>query len=384
MLAIVANPNDLHTHAVAWACSKVGVAYQVVYPNLVCASRQHWGMSLKDGQSRIALGTDVNGFSVVWNRRFPHYFSLPESEDWATRCNREQAFRSFVIDLMTELTEIIPAMNPVRANEFARNKMSQARIALELGFKVSNTRHGTIGDVANLRGLVIGCEGAVYKPVKPAIWPTENGNGAGAQTTKLTSDDWGLIAEMPANKELPAIYQSMIAKDCEYRVTVIGEDTFVMCQKPIENYPWADWRTAGNSAFEYTRATLPSDIMTKIREMMKRFGLMYGAFDIVRSSDGDLVFLEVNPAGQFLFCEERVPSLHILSSVIRNLCLLGKIDLSRRQQHRLEHDISFRAFKDECPSGVFLDESLIPGFGENNLYMIETHRLSSVWDKFHA
>ena len=36
---------------------------------------------------------------------------------------------------------------------------------------------------------------------------------------------------------------------------------------------------------------------------MQRLGLRYGAADFRVAPDGDLVFLEVNPAGQWLFVE---------------------------------------------------------------------------------
>jgi glutathione synthase/RimK-type ligase-like ATP-grasp enzyme len=38
---------------------------------------------------------------------------------------------------------------------------------------------------------------------------------------------------------------------------------------------------------------------------MQRLGLVYGAIDLRRRSDGRDVFLEVNPAGEWRFVEER-------------------------------------------------------------------------------
>ena len=43
----------------------------------------------------------------------------------------------------------------------------------------------------------------------------------------------------------------------------------------------------------------------RLRELMARLGIVYGAFDLRRTPDGDHVFLEVNTAGEFLFVEER-------------------------------------------------------------------------------
>ena len=37
---------------------------------------------------------------------------------------------------------------------------------------------------------------------------------------------------------------------------------------------------------------------------MRRLGIVYGAIDLRRTPDGRHVFLEVNPAGQWLFVEQ--------------------------------------------------------------------------------
>jgi glutathione synthase/RimK-type ligase-like ATP-grasp enzyme len=37
---------------------------------------------------------------------------------------------------------------------------------------------------------------------------------------------------------------------------------------------------------------------------MQRLGLVYGAIDMRRTPEDEYVFLEINPAGQFLFVEQ--------------------------------------------------------------------------------
>jgi glutathione synthase/RimK-type ligase-like ATP-grasp enzyme len=49
---------------------------------------------------------------------------------------------------------------------------------------------------------------------------------------------------------------------------------------------------------------LPDDVADKLRAMMRRLGLVYGAIDLRLTPDGRYVFLEVNPAGQFLYVEQ--------------------------------------------------------------------------------
>jgi hypothetical protein len=53
---------------------------------------------------------------------------------------------------------------------------------------------------------------------------------------------------------------------------------------------------------------LPADVRRRIRKLMSRLGLVYGAIDLRLTSDGQHVFLEINPAGQWLFVETRLSS----------------------------------------------------------------------------
>ena len=48
---------------------------------------------------------------------------------------------------------------------------------------------------------------------------------------------------------------------------------------------------------------------------MDAFGLLYGAFDFIVTPEGRHVFLEVNPAGQYLWVEAKT-GLQITSAVV--------------------------------------------------------------------
>ena len=58
-------------------------------------------------------------------------------------------------------------------------------------------------------------------------------------------------------------------------------------------------------AFEvqYEAISLPPEIETGIHDLMRYFGLVYGAFDFIVAPDGRYLFLEVSPAGQYMWIE---------------------------------------------------------------------------------
>jgi len=50
---------------------------------------------------------------------------------------------------------------------------------------------------------------------------------------------------------------------------------------------------------------LPPAVEAQLRQLMARLGLVYGAIDMRLTPDDRYVFLEINPAGQWLFVEQR-------------------------------------------------------------------------------
>jgi glutathione synthase/RimK-type ligase-like ATP-grasp enzyme len=65
---------------------------------------------------------------------------------------------------------------------------------------------------------------------------------------------------------------------------------------------------------------LPAEVGEKLLALMRRLGLEYGAIDLRLTPDGEYVFLEVNPAGQFLFVEHAcgLPVSRVLAGHLAN------------------------------------------------------------------
>ncbi|HEX8894260.1 MAG TPA: hypothetical protein VF783_13095 [Terriglobales bacterium] len=54
----------------------------------------------------------------------------------------------------------------------------------------------------------------------------------------------------------------------------------------------------------FEKHVLPSGVENRLLLLMRRMGLEYGAIDLRLTPEGKYVFLEINPAGQFLWIEE--------------------------------------------------------------------------------
>jgi glutathione synthase/RimK-type ligase-like ATP-grasp enzyme len=89
-------------------------------------------------------------------------------------------------------------------------------------------------------------------------------------------------------------------------VTIVG-DQFFTAAIDSQAHPISveDWR----AGFEYevqpklTRHGLPQEIKDKCLAFMKLQGLDYGAMDFIVTPEGDYIFLENNPSGQWIWVE---------------------------------------------------------------------------------
>jgi len=98
------------------------------------------------------------------------------------------------------------------------------------------------------------------------------------------------------------IFQEFIDPDCEYRVTVINDVLFV-ARKDTRNSKYK-YDTRIDCILRHEAACLPAQVEDQLLRFMEIADIRYGAFDLIFSKAGDFYFIEVNPAGQFLYIEK--------------------------------------------------------------------------------
>lgn len=120
----------------------------------------------------------------------------------------------------------------------------------------------------------------------------------------------------------PGIYQPFIDKAREWRVTVVGEDVFAACIYTSAEAR-VDWRRHQvSSAVRFSAEPLCEEVAAKCIAFLKGMDLHYGAFDLIETPGGEMVFLECNPSGQFSWLEERL-QLPISRSIANHLIRLA-------------------------------------------------------------
>jgi glutathione synthase/RimK-type ligase-like ATP-grasp enzyme len=116
----------------------------------------------------------------------------------------------------------------------------------------------------------------------------------------------------------------------DLRITVVGDQLYAAeIDARRTSYPFDMRMVIGEAPVEVVE--LPSAVREKILCLMRELGLVYGAIDMRRTTDGEFFFLEVNPAGQWLFVEQRT-GLPISKALPELLATFN--DSQARRKHR--------------------------------------------------
>jgi hypothetical protein len=101
----------------------------------------------------------------------------------------------------------------------------------------------------------------------------------------------------------PIVLQEMIEGPSDLRVTVVGQQLFTAEIHGTPRYRGPDSRLDLDAPCNPYH--LSDDVSHAILRVMETLGLAFGTVDLKRTWDGDFVFFEVNPQGQFLYIEIR-------------------------------------------------------------------------------
>jgi glutathione synthase/RimK-type ligase-like ATP-grasp enzyme len=85
---------------------------------------------------------------------------------------------------------------------------------------------------------------------------------------------------------------------------VVGDQVFSVAIDSQSN-PDArvDWRHA-TLHLRHEQVELPASVNAKLVGIIGHYGLAFGAFDLIQTPEGEIVFLELNPNGQWAWLEQ--------------------------------------------------------------------------------
>jgi glutathione synthase/RimK-type ligase-like ATP-grasp enzyme len=192
----------------------------------------------------------------------------------------------------------------------AEFKPFQLEIAAEHGLIVPKTLISNVPD--SIRAFFHLCNGQlIAKPVRTGHI-VQNGVDHAVYTTRIGPED---IQDLQDAALSPTIYQQLIPKRFDIRVTVVGRRIFAAAiDSQSDPDASVDWRRTSNPELPHHRVDLPSELKESIVSFMDALALEYGALDFVLTPDGRYIFLEINPNGQWLWLDDML-SLGISSEI---------------------------------------------------------------------
>lgn len=191
-------------------------------------------------------------------------------------------------------------LNSPRHTATADMKLNQLLVAARVGFAIPHSIVSSQWDP--VERLLLEVQQVAIKTLRGVL--AENNRLKVMYTTPV--DQAALASLRNAAVPFPALYQPMLAKAREWRVTVVGDNVFAAAIYTDEEAK-DDWRRLQTSpAVRFRRETLPGEVEETCRRYLGEMPLRYGAFDLVEQPDGVIVFLECNPSGQHNWLEQEL------------------------------------------------------------------------------
>ena len=261
------------------------------------------------GRNSFCIERDIGGYldlsqvkSIWWRRpqdfMFDERISNPTNRNFATG-ESITAFQGLFQCLGTKWIN-----HPHRDSE-AAHKSWQLQVAQEVDLQIPPTLITSNPKSAKEFWKAHGND-VVYKQFVAAkeTW---------RETRRLKAGDEFLAESISL---APVIFQGFVKGVADLRVIAIENDLFAAAaEMDGAEYP-EDVRM--NLGIEYKPHNLPDAVRTKILNLMQRLRLTYGAIDLRLTPEGEYIFFEINPSGQFLYIEQHT-GLKIKAALARAL-----------------------------------------------------------------
>ena len=256
----------------------------------------HWA-------SASSGSADLKNIRAVWYRRHRLPRMPPEVEEaHAEYSLRESEWFLKGSVLSLDKTSNVAWMSHPGKIQIAESKLYQLTVARSVGFNVAETL--VSNDPDEVRGFFQKKDGRIIaKPLRLGYFDY------GEQQTSVYTNkvEWKHLQVDDSIKMAPVVFQELITKLFDIRITIVGTRVFaVAIDSQIIESARIDWRRTDTEDLPHSVHDLPLSVETKCLEYMESLGLNYGALDFVLTPEGEYIFLEVNPNGQWVWLEDKL------------------------------------------------------------------------------
>lgn len=313
---IISSERDEHATAVAIQLTQLGVEHHFLdlarFPEQIGLVLRYGNEGPPATMLRGVGGVDLDlaGVGAAWYRR-PQPFGIPPSLNRPSHRTFAYNESHEAIAGLWQLLDVFWMNHPTR-DEVAARKVHQLAVARSSGLEIPRTLISN--DPVEARRFLAdrGPSATIYK----AFSATQQ---EWRETRLVRTEELAVLEQV---RHAPVIFQEYVPALFDLRITVVGDRIFAAAIHSQETEYRVDFRIDMNRA-RVEPHDLPIEVEKGLAEFMRRLGLVYGAIDMRLTPDGRFVFLEVNPAGQWLFIEGRTGQ-PITATVARTLA--GRLD----------------------------------------------------------
>jgi glutathione synthase/RimK-type ligase-like ATP-grasp enzyme len=200
-------------------------------------------------------------------------------------------------NLFFESLKNVPWMNPMNEDhEIGENKLEQLRLASESGLEIPESLF--TNDPKKVKDFFYNvCKGNMIAKLHGSLSRSMSGDTPFFPTTLIRESD---LDNLDTLCYCPMIFQRLITKAYELRIVYVDGIFFTGKINAVNSAKGkTDWRIANDVSVAWEPYVLPENICNYLTIMMKKMGLYFGAIDMICQQEGQYLFLEVNPQGEW-------------------------------------------------------------------------------------
>lgn len=297
-ILIVSTIADVATDAVVMALLAMGAEHRRVNTEDLPFARSLTVDLGSDGDAQLLFDGRATASGAIWYRRVRSPSRPAEMDegiyDFCLRENRA----ALLGGLMGQNARWMSRPENVWRAEF---KPYQLQLARSLGLRIPRTLVSNDPDAIREAVRVFGP--LIVKPARSGHF--RSGDEDFAIFTSLLSDDH--LAQLDDARWSPSIYQEHIPKRFDLRVTYVGGRLYsAAIHSQTDHAAEVDWRRTENPNLPHSPIEIDPVVADKLQALMKALGLEFGCIDLVLTPEGEYVFLEVNPSGQWLWIDDQL------------------------------------------------------------------------------
>lgn len=178
--------------------------------------------------------------------------------------------------------------------DHAENKLHQLRVARACG--LSTPRTLLTNDPEKVRSFYDAENGNIIAKMLTPLTTSMDGSSAFVRTSRVGRED---LAALESLRLSPMCFQAEVPKKHELRVIYVGGRFFAGGIDASGTRGSVDWRLVTKGEAPWFPATLPPAVSARLHDFMQKMQLSFGALDVIVTPEGEHVFLEVNPTGEW-------------------------------------------------------------------------------------